>query len=390
MTLAHKEKQVRVQVVREEGSALRCPECNAVCPGYDHRHRTWRHLDMCAYRTVVEAAVPRVACPEHGVRTVWVPWAEPKARFTTAFESLVIDWLQEASVSAVARLMGLSWTAIDTIMQRAVKRGLARRKDRPIPRVGVDEVSFRKRHQYATIVSDTLSRTVLYVGEGRTKASLKDWYAQLSPERRAGIQSVSMDMWPAYIHATMEHVPGARKKIAFDRFHVAKLLADAVDKVRRQEHRLLMKEGVDALKGTKYDWLTNPGNLSRKRQIRFKQLRTSTLKTARAWAIKQTAMQLWHYVSRTWAYKGWKRWLSWAVRCRLEPMKKAAQTIKNHLWGIINAIILKVSNGPAEGLNSRIKTIKVRSRGFRNQQRFANAIYFHLGGLDLHPETARR
>ena len=162
-----------------------------------------------------------------------------------------------------------------------------------------------------------------------------------------------------------------------------------MDQVRRQENRALMKDGVEDLKGTKYDWLTNRANLSRQQQLRFKQLRTRTLKTARAWAIKETAMKLWHYVSRTWAYKGWERWLSWAVRCRLAPVKAAAATIRNHLWGIINAILLKVSNGPAEGLNSRIKTVKVRSRGFRNKQRFANAIYFHLGGLELYPEGAQ-
>ena len=130
--------------------------------------------------------------------------------------------------------------------------------------------------------------------------------------------------------------------------------------------------------------------MSAKQKARFQQLRTSTLKTARAWAIKEMALQLWHYVHRTWARKGWERWLSWAMRCRLEPVKAAARTIKTHLWGILNAIILKVSNGPAEGINSRIKTIKVRSRGFRNKRRFANAIYIHLGGLDLYPESVRR
>ncbi len=95
------------------------------------------------------------------------------------------------------------------------------------------------------------------------------------------------------------------------------------------------------------------------------------------------ARNLWHYVRRGWALKGWNRWLSWAMRCRLEPVKEAAKTIKNHLWGILNAIILKVSNGPAESVNSRIKTIKVRACGFRNKDRFIDAIYFHLGGLDL-------
>ena len=113
-----------------------------------------------------------------------------------------------------------------------------------------------------------------------------------------------------------------------------------------------MKAGKADLKGTKYDWLSNPKNMTRRQKQRFKALRDSTLKTARAWAIKELAMSLWGYVSKTWARKGWARWLSWAVRCRLEPMKKVAKTIKKHLWGILNAIVLKVSNGPAEGINS--------------------------------------
>ena len=143
----------------------------------------------------------------------------------------------------------------------------------------MNETSFRKRHDYVTIVSDTQSGTVLHVGEGRKKETLGRWYAGLTSEQLEGIESVSMDMWPAYINATLAHVPGAAQKVAFDRFHVAKCLGIAVDKVRRQEHRALMKQGQEALKGTKYDWLTNPANMSRKQKMRFQQLRTSTLKT---------------------------------------------------------------------------------------------------------------
>ncbi len=124
-----------------------------------------------------------------------------------------------------------------------------------------------------------------------------------------------------------------------------------------------------------------------KRERRFKALRESTLKTARAWTIKEMAMSQWHYVSKVWAHKRGPLWLSWARRCRLEPIKKVARMSKKHLWGILNAIVLQVSNGPAEGINSRIKMIKVRSRGFRNKNRFANAIYFYLGVLDLYPQA---
>ena len=241
-----------------------------------------------------------------------------------------------------------------------------------------------------TIVSEQQAGTVLHVGEDRKKETLKAWYESLTEEQREAIESVSMDMWPAFINATLESLPGAEEKIAFDKFHVAKYLGDAVDKVRRQEHKSLMAEGYEDLKGSKYDWLYNPQNMTRKQKQRFKALRDSTLKTARAWAIKELAISLWHYVSKTWARKGWEQWLSWAVRSRLDPIKEVAKTIKEHLWGILNAVVLKVSNGPAEGLNSRIKMIKVRSRDFRNKQRFANAIYFYLGGLDLYPEGITR
>ena len=194
-----------------------------------------------------------------------------------------------------------------------------------------------------------------------------------------------MDMWPANINATRRHIPEADSKIAFDKFHVVKLLGDAVDKVRRQEHRGLMAQGDDVLKGSKYAWLTHAKNMTQAQRERFTALRTSTLKTARAWAIKDMAIQLWHYQSRAWAKKAWDRWLAWALRCRLAPMKAAAQTIKRQLWGILNAIVLNLHNGHAESMNSRIQRIKHRACGFRNRERFRNAIYFHLGGLKLYP-----
>lgn len=379
------DNEVVIQVSPKPGSTHSCPTCGKKSPGYDARKRRWRHLDTCQYKTILVADVPRVNCKKHGVVTVSVPWAETGSGFTAMFEALVIDWLKEASTLAVSRLMGLSWNAIDGIMQRAVERGLSRRKVCSVSHIGVDETAFKKRHDYVTIVSDQDEGTVLYVGDDRKKATLGSWYETLTKKQRRAIESVSMDMWPAYIHATLDWLPDADEKIAFDKFHVAKYLGAAVDKVRRQEHKALMSEGYMDLKGSKYDWLYNPKNMTHQQKIRFKVLRESTLKTARAWAIKALAMSQWNYLSKTWARKAWERWLSWAVRCRLEPIKKVARIIKEHLWGILNAIVLKVSNGPAEGINSRIKMIKVRSRGFRNKKRFANAIYFHLGGLDLYP-----
>ncbi len=382
--------EVKVYVEQGPGAEQCCPKCGKVRPGYDRRRRQWRHLDTCQFKTLLVADVPRVECPEHGVITVDVPWSEPGSGFTALFEALVIDWLREASVAAISRRLGLSWNAIDGIMQRAVRRGLARRSELKVTHIGVDETSFRKRHDYVTVVSDEGGEKVLYVADDRGQDSLGGFYEGLTEAQRAAIESISMDMWPAYIRATLDAIPDAREKIAFDKFHVAKYLGDAVDKVRRTEHRALLAEGRDDLTRTKHRWLMNPRNMSPGQWRDFKSLRDSALKTARAWAIKELGMRLWHYTSRTWATKAWQRWLSWATRSRLEPVKKVARTIRDHLWGIINAVVLKANNGGAESINSRIKMIKVRSRGFRNKERFRNAIYFHLGGLDLYPAGVKQ
>lgn len=387
VSLADDEVEVQVQY---GGGKLTCPKCGQVCPGYDKRTRRWRHLDTCQLKTLLVADVPRVECQAHGVVTVAVPWAEAGSGFTALFEALVIDWLKTAAVSAVAERLRLSWNAVDGIMQRAVKRGLSRRKTLAPKRLSVDETAYRKGHDYITVVTDQDSGTVLHVAEDRLTTSLGSFYAQLDEDQRSGIDVVCMDMWPAYIKATREALADADRKIAFDRFHVAQYLGKGVDQVRRAEHRQLLEAGDPQLKGTKYQWLRNPANMSWHQRRAFRSLRQSSLKTARAWAMKEFAARLWHYQHRTWALKGWQRLINWMVRSRLAPMKKVSATLKNHLWGIINAVVLKADNSHAESINSRIKTVKTRARGFRNKQRFRDAICFHLGGLQLYPAGIRQ
>jgi len=380
-----------VRVLLEHGAGrLQCPECGALCPGYDTRPRRWRHLDTCQFRTILVVRVPRVECPAHGVRQVSVPWAEEGSAFTALFEALVIDWLQEASHSAVARQLGLGWDAVAGIMSRAVRRGLARRESRLPPRLGVDEVSFRKGQDYVTVVHDAERRIVVHVAEGRTRECLDTFYKSFPEAERTAVESVTMDMWDAYIVSTEQLIPGAERKIAFDKFHVAQHLSKAVDQVRRQENRALLAQGDERLKGTKFLWLRHPDHFHDDRWTLFEPLRTSTLRTARAWAIKTLAMELWHYRRRGWAKKAWLRWYSWAIRSRLEPIKKVARMIKRHLEGIVTAVVRGITNARAEGLNAKIQWIKATARGFRNPENYRNAIYFHLGGLDLYPAALTR
>jgi len=366
-------------------SVCKCPQCGKKAKIYDKRHRTWRHLDTMEFKTVIAADIPRVQCPVHGVVQLEVPWAEALSRYTLKFETLIIDWLQETSVSAVARNFDMSWNAVDGIMKRAVERGLNRRKIKDPKNISVNETAFQRRHEYVTVVTDQSNGEVLFIADDRKKESLEQYYKSIGSEALKGIESVSMDMWPAYINVTKAYVPDAENKICFDKFHCAQYLGNAVDKVRREENKELTKNGNDILIGSRYLWLRNPENMDKIANKAFKEIRDSSLKTATAWAVKEHAMCLWHYSSRTWANKQWMNWYNWAMETALTPVQQAATTIKNNLWGIINAIVIKKTNAHAESMNSRIQSIKTKARGFRNRDRFKMAVYFHCAKLDLYP-----
>jgi len=373
-----------VEICVEYVGEMACPECGKRCPGYDKRSRSWRHLDTMQYRTKVVAQVPRVRCAQHGVHQLPVPWAEENSRFTAEFEALAIDWLHEASVIAVARQLGLSWGQVSGIKSRAVHRGLARRKAEAPRVIGVDETAFQRRHEYVTVVADVEHGRVLYVADRRDQAALDGYFRELGEAGCAQLEQVAMDMWPAYIASVRLHTDA---DVVFDKFHIAQHLGRAVDEVRRAEQRQLLKAGDDRLTGTRYVWLHNAKTMNRSQRLAFVALRKSGLKVARAWAIKEMAMSLWGYTRRGWAEHMWRRWYNWAVRSRLPTIRKVAQMIKRHWQGVINAATTNVTNAMSEGINARIQWLKRMACGYRNRESFRNAIYFHLGGLDLYPES---
>ena len=380
---------IEIHIFHEAQAKLPCPKCGTLCGIHDHRTRRWRHLPLWQYDTLVVCEVPRVHCREHGVLTVQVPWAEDGSRFTALFEGFVIEILKEASISGAARLLHLSWDQVDGIVKRAVQRGLARRRSVPPRRIGVDETSFQKGHRYVTIVTDLDRGIVLYVGKGRKEETLDSFWETLPSQARAEIEVVAMDMWMPYIQSTGAHVPGAEDKIVFDRFHVIQHLGKAVDRVRKEEHRKFLQRGREDLKGTKYLWLRSPSSMSRGEKADFAKIRDVATRVARAWAIKEGARTLWSYRSRGWAKRAWKRWYLWAIRSKLEPIKKVARMVLKHLIGILNASVLGITNAKAEGMNAIVQKLKGRAFGYRNLDRFIHAIYFHKGGLDMLPVSAR-
>lgn len=374
--------EIRVRYDSKRGP---CPECGRPCPRHDSVERRWRHLDMWSYQTWIVCRVPRFSCEEHGVRRMDVPWADGWARFTAQFECVVIDWLKVASMNATARNLGLTWDQVNGIQERAVKRGLERREAVAPKRIGVDETSFQKRHEYVTIVTDLDESRVLHVADGRGKDALDGFFEGLSADRLNAIEVVAMDMHQPYIYSAAWHVPGILEKLCFDRFHVAQLLSRAIDQTRRAESKRLASEGDDSLKSTRYLWLRSKSSLPRKLRKQLESLLDSSSSVAEVWAIKEAASKLWTYKSRTWAQKAWVTLCRAARKVDAPALDRAVDTILRHLFGIVNAIVHRVSNAGSESINSRVQALKRQANGYRNRARFRDAILFHLGDLDLYP-----
>jgi transposase len=381
------EQRVDVYVRHRMDARWKCPVCQRELGCYDHsEERCWRHLDTCQFKTYLRARVPRVNCPEHGVRQVEAPWAEPLGRFTMLFERFAIDVLQNCqTVKGACTLLRISWDQGRALMERAVERGLQRKQATPVERIGVDEKAFRKGHDYMTVVCDIDRGVVEYVSDGRTTDSLREFFESRSSEQLSAIQAVAMDMWEPYIQATLQWLPLAKEKIVFDRFHIMQNMTEAVDDVRKDEHRKFLREGNELLKGTKYLWLTSQENLSERQSDRLESLPVLLLKTGRAWAIKEYLRDVWNNRTLSEARTFFREWYSWAIRSRLEPVKAVARMLKRRLDNVLTYYRHWITNAVSEGLNSKIMSIKRRAAGFRNRDSFKMAIYFYCGGLDLYP-----
>jgi transposase len=385
-----KARKITVRIEYAIGKEINCPMCSQAVSLHDHRVRKLRYLDTCQYETFLEVHIPRIKCKEDGVRQTEIPFAEKHSRFASRFECAILVWLKDSPISAVAESFRLSWDEADGIMQRAVKRGLARREKREVKNIGIDETSFQKRHEYVTVILYKDTDILIDVLNDRKSETLETWLKMQEAFKLSFIESVSMDMWDAYIKAVKATIPGAERKITFDRFHVSQLFNNALDKVRRREHASFMREaGESPLSKTRFQWFVNSNktdNRSSKRKL-FLQISLLNLITSRALRIKETANSLWDYVYMNVAEEAWKKLLRWISLCRIPEMIKVGKTIRNYFWGILNAIRLKTTNAMVESKNSGIQKIKRMACGFRNRDRFRSAILFHFGRLDLMPST---
>lgn len=379
--------EVHVYVEHPRGTKFCCPKCQRELACYDHApERQWRHLDTCQFKTILHARQPRVECPEHGVQMANVPWAEKSSRFTLLFERLAIDLLKATqTVTGAMAILRTSWDETWHILRRAVERGLARKVAAPTPRLGIDEKAFAKGQSYVTLLVDLDKSTVEAISDGNSTESAKACFSQLSEAQVESIEAIAMDMSSAYYAAAIETIPLAENKIVHDRFHVMQHATEAVDKVRRREHRELKQEGDDRLAGTKYVWLTSQENLTDKQSEKLESIFYSGLETGKAWAFKELLRDLWNHATPAAASAYFNQWYRRVIHTKLEPMKRVARMIKKRLQNVVSYCQHGITNAVAEGINSKIMAIKRRVGGYRNRDNFKTAIFFYCGGLDLYP-----
>jgi len=373
--------EVVVTVSYDREFLASCPICQRPCRHYDTRYRRWRHLDTCQYKTIIQADVPRVECSEHGVLTTQVPWSDCSSHYTMLFESRVLTLTKENTISAISRQLRVSWSNIDRIIRRGIKRGLTRRWELDCQHLHVDETSINKNREYITVLSNH-SGVVLAIADGRSSSSLTACLSSIPIQSLAKARSLSMDMSPAYIRAAKEFFgTRASKMIEFDHFHVARSLARTVDQIRKNDMKNLPRLDRLYVHKNRYLWLRNGNKLDSDYRNRILNHSPLMANTTIAWTLKEKARDIWKGIEPK-TRNSWKHWIKLAKETRITPLITVAEMIMKHLDGIMVAMKNGHSNGRAEALNKNIKNLNRNAHGHRNKDRYKAMIYLRFGNLN--------
>lgn len=377
------ESGVEIEVRQHGNAKARCPEhgCNRTLGGSLKTHRReWRHLDMMRTKTYLVADVREGYCSVHGTRVERVPWAAPRARFTHVFDLHVSSLAQVSDKSAATRMFRVSWRTVGRIVERVVDHLLPRGRFDNVTAISVDETSYKRGHRYLTIVSDVARGRVIWVGQGKSAETLKKFLGEFGPQRAAALEIVCMDMSDAYRKAVRECAPNA--EIVYDRFHVVKLLLEAVDEVRRDITRDMPAEQKKAIKGLRYAFLRNPKNYRVRDLAAITAVQSSNDKLARTYQLRVNFEGLWECSDVEEARHFLFDWTRSALLSRREPLRRFARTVRKHSEGILNYFRFNgLTNALAEGTNNKVKLAIHRAFGFHLFESLAAMIYLYCSGL---------
>jgi transposase len=366
----------------------RCGECGEHARSvHDRRDRTWRHLDVAGMTLKLRYSIRRVHCLAcTGVKTEDVPWAAAGSNFTTAFEERVAWLAQQSSRTAVSKLMRVVWRTVGSIVSRVVPRHLDTHEDRleGLRHIGIDELSYRRHHEYITVVVDHDRGVVVWAARGKNADTLRTFFDELGTDRCANIESVTIDMSQAYISAVAEKIPGAR--LVFDRFHVQRLVQSALDETRRDEVRAAAtKAEKSALKGSRFALLANWWNLSETGIETLKELEESNRSIYRGYLLKESFAAILDRRQIYVAGNFLQQWIIDAKASGLTHFARAARTIEKHRDGILEYVRTRFNNGRVEGLNGKIRTITRRAFGFHSAQALISMVFLCCGGVHVTP-----
>ena len=363
-----------------------CSGCGKKRPGYDRdkQPRRFDFIPVWAIAVIFVYRMRRVNCPDCGVKTERVPWSDGKSPMTTEYKWFLARWARRMCWKDVSEAFGVSWDWVYKAVKHAVSWGLAHRDLDNIESIGVDEVQWKKGHKYQTVVYqiDQGCKRLLWVGADRTEETLRRFFRFLGTERSGLLQFVCSDMWQAYIKVIAEQASQAIHIL--DRFHIMQKMSKAIDKVRAAEARQLKEDGYEPiLKGSRWLLLKRPENLTEKQSVKLGELLKYNLRSIRSHLMKEDFQQFWDYVSPAWAGKFLDGWCTRAMRSKIEPMKKVAQTLRNKRELILNWFRAdgQLSSGVVEGFNNKLKLTTRKSYGFRTQEAYETALYHNLGAL---------
>lgn len=377
------EQRIDLHLEHAPGTRFACPHCQQECPVHDHApERRWRHLDALKFRTYLTTRPPRIRCPEHGVVSASLPWADFSSRWTLDLEFKVIATLQAcSSLQAAAKLLNLSWATLQSIMASAVARGLDRRDLEGLRFLGLDEKSFLRGQSYISVCNDLEGRRVLEVSPGRAAVEAAEALKVVPVEQRAQIEAVAIDMSSACAKAVTLIFPKAAQVI--DRFHVSALLNKMVNAVRRTEHARLTAQGDEVLKGTSRMWLWDPENMSPAMLAEFETVAALNLHTSKAWQVKENFAMFWEQPDQARALRFFEQWEKQALKLKFPQVTTLVKTLRRYLPGLLAYQLYRITNAISEGFNSKIQAIKAAARGFRNVANYRIRILFFCGKLDF-------
>lgn len=374
---------INVYVGIREDAVIVCPRCGGSTKryGYEPTERSWRHADCLFYPCYVHCRRPRVKCDKCGVQQVTAPFERQNSRHTLLFEGYAMMIMEDVPRRKASRLLRCNEKTLASILSYWVNQAVDSLDLSDVTKLAIDETSCKRGHDYVTVTIDAMKRRVFDVQQGRKKEAVTAMRKKLEHQggKASNITAVTSDMSKSYLPGVKENFPKAEQII--DKFHVKKVLTDALDEVRKQEQKETANKKELFL--NRHFLMTPESRMNSEQLTKLAALSKAYPKTGRAFRIVQALDLFYASKDDDEAASQFKHLYSWMRRSRLKPMKDAAGTLMNHERQILNYFHDRLTNAVCEGINSMIQAAKRKARGFNTYEGFAAMIYLIAGKLEL-------